>query len=118
MKHMMTSVAIASLLFVGTAIAQGSYVELDDDVQVPAFSMTVDDLEDLDVFNSSGQKIGAVEEVLGTDAQTASAVSVDFKDEVARDDRVVELSNLTSEGRQLVIDLDTAAISQLPVYDD
>jgi hypothetical protein len=118
MKHVTTIATISGLLLTGTAFAQGAYVEIDDDVQVPALSMSVDALEDMDVYNADGRKIGEVEDVLGAETSTATAVSVEFDASVGEDDGVVELSSLTLEGDQLVLGLDEAAIAELPVYRD
>lgn len=118
MKYITTFATISGLLVAGTAHAQATYAELDDDVQVPAFSMSVDALEDMDVYNADGRQIGEVEDVLGIDASTATAVSVDFDDSMAEDDRIVELTSLTLDGDRLVLGLDEAAIGELPVYQD
>ena len=118
MKLTITSAAISALLLAGTAVAQGTYTELEDDVQVSEFSMTVDDLDDMEVHNSAGDEIGEVEEVLGMDDQTATALAVDFNDDVAENDRVVQLTDLSMDGDRLVVGLDNDAISQLEEFDD
>lgn len=111
---------LAGLLSTTAAFAQTAYVEIDDAVMVPTLNVTADALDDMDVYDAAGQKIGDIEEVLGTNAQTPTAVGVDFEDSLVPggDDRVVPLESLTMDGLRVVIALDAAAIAQLPVYDD
>ena len=55
--------------------------------------------------DSTGLIIGEVEGVLGKDNETPTAVSVDLNDDVAENDRVVPLDNLSMSGNQLVINV-------------
>ena len=114
------AIALAGILAASGAFAQTGLVEIDDSVMVPAFNVRADRLDDMDIHDAAGKKIGDIEEVLGSNASTPTAVSVDFDDDaVAGDqDRVVQLSALKANGLQLVLAADAAAIGQLPVYDD
>ncbi|GGD18180.1 PRC-barrel domain-containing protein [Aureimonas glaciei] len=111
---------LAGLLSTTAAFAQAAYVEIDDAVMIPALNVTADALDDMDVYDAAGTKIGDIEEVLGTTAQAPTSVSVDFEDDLVQgdDDRVVPLESLTMDGQRVVLALDAAAITQLTVYDD
>jgi hypothetical protein len=106
--------------FAQTAPAPNALVEIDDAVMIPTLNVSGDALDDMDVYDAAGKKIGDIEEVLGSAAQTPTAVSVDFEDDLVQgdDDRVVPLESLTINGQRVVLALDAAAIAQLPVYDD
>jgi hypothetical protein len=117
MKTMMTSTVIA-LFLAGAASAQQAYVEIDDDVELPSLAVAADDIDDADVYDASGEEVGEVEEVLGMDSQTPSALAIEFEDEVADETRAVPLSDLSMQDDRLVINLDPEAIAQLPTYDD
>lgn len=114
------ALALAGVLVAPGAFAQSALVEIDDAVAIPGLNMTADALDDMDLHDAAGTKIGEVEEVIGTDKQTPTAVSVDFDDRaVAGDkDRVVDLSALKADAGKLMLSMDAAAIGQLPVYDD
>ena len=111
---------IAGLLSTTAAFAQTALVEIDDAVMIPTLNVSADAIDDMDVYDASGKKIGEIEEVLGTSAQAATAVSVDFDDDAifGKDDRVVPLESLTMDGQRLGLALDAAAVAQLPAYND
>lgn len=103
----------------GAAAAQTGLVELRDSVHVAAFGMTVDRIDDLDVF-VDGRKVGDVEEVLGTDASTATALVVDFEDDAGYPDRdaIVPIGRFTLDGNRLVTDVTPAEAASFPEWDD
>ena len=106
-------------LFVGTAFAQTSgLVDIDDDVMVAALNMEADDVDDLDVYDAAGSEIGDVEDVVGTDANTPTALVVDFEgDAYGDEDRVIGLKHFTMAGDRLTLSLDAAAVATMPVDD-
>lgn len=115
------TLAIAALgLVVGAAHAQTKWVEIDDDVQVPALGATADDLDDLDVVDAAGTKLGEVEEVVGVDASAATALVVDFEDIAGYADKdvVVPLDQFSLENGRLVLKADAAAVNGMEVWDD
>lgn len=111
---------IASGLLAGTAMAQTAWVEIDDDnVQVAEFDASVDQVEDWDVY-SAGAKVGEVEEVLGTDATTPTALVVDFDGSGGFEDRdvVIALDQFSWENNQLVLNADAATVAGFEAWND
>ncbi|MCO6390686.1 hypothetical protein GTW25_06545 [Aliihoeflea aestuarii] len=111
---------VASGLLAGTAIAQTAWVEIENDnVQVTEFGASVDQVEDWDVF-AGGAKIGEVEEVVGTDAATPTALVVDFDGSggFADQDLVIPLDQFAWENNQLVLNADAATVGSFEVWDD
>ena len=98
-------------------------VEIDDDFVVPAFNVPVDVLDDYDVYDRNGEYVGEVEDVIGPDAQTATAIVVEFDGPgwfLTDDDveRVVDISEFNIENDRLVIDMTADDARMLPVYKD
>jgi hypothetical protein len=117
--RLMLSTALAVTLALPAA-AQG-LVEIEDDVMVPGFEMTVDQLDDLAVTDPGGVKIGEIEEVLGTNASMPTALVVDFEDsatDLGSEDRVFNLDQLEMVDGQLVLRMPPASVLELPVWDD
>jgi hypothetical protein len=109
----------ASLL--GTAaFAQTAWVEVDDQAMVAPFDANADTVDDWDVHAADGTKIGDIEEVLGTDAQTATALVVDFDGKGGYQDRdvVIPLDQFTWSDNRLVLNADVAAVDAMEVYND
>lgn len=92
--------------------------ELDDSVMVTDWNMSVDDIEDMDVYDSEGTKIGEVENVLGRN-ETAEALVVDFDDDAGYtgEDRIVPLDMLTVSGDRLELSAD-ADVATFEEYND
>ncbi len=112
--------AAAVLLAAGPVSAQSGLIELRDGVTVAAFGITVDRVDDLDVY-VNGRNVGDVEEVLGTDASTATALVVDFDDGAGygdRDDVIVPIGRFRLDGNRLVSDVTPAEVAALPRWDD
>ncbi len=115
------TLAVAALgLVAGAAHAQNKLVELDDKVQVAAFSATVDEIDDMDVVDAAGTKIGEVEEVVGENANTASALVVDFDGTGGFTDQdvVVPLDQFSLENNRLVLKADAATVGGMEVWKD
>lgn len=112
--------AAAILAAAGPAFAQTGLVELRDSVTVPAFGLTVDQVDDLDVV-VDGRVVGDIEEVLGTDANTATALVVDFDDGAGygdRDDVIVPIARFRLDGNRLVTDVTPAEVAAFPTWKD
>ena len=94
----------AALLMSTTAMAQTAahWVEIEDEqLQVPGLNVNVEELDDMDLLTSSGEKVGEVEEVLGIQAGVPSAIEVEIDEGLFIDKTVIfELANLTiADGR-------------------
>ena len=82
----------------GSALAQtAALVDIDDSFVVQPWNMSVDAIDDMNVLGAGGTKVGEVEEVLGTDASTPTALVVDFDDNstYGDDDRIIPLDQFT-----------------------
>lgn len=114
-------IALAATGFMaGAALAQNTWVEIDDRVQVSAFSATVDQVDDWDVYDAAGTEIGEVEEVVGPDASTPTALVVDFEGNAGYADRdvVIPLDQFSRENNRLVLNADPAAVGSMEVWND
>lgn len=102
------------------AFAQNSLVEVDDNVQVTAFSATVDEIDDLDVYNAAGTKIGEVEDMVGTDKSTPTALIIDFEgtEGYADQDVVVPIDQVVWENDRLILSADTDTVNAMEVWKD
>lgn len=120
-KTLAAAALSTALLGTGMAHAQTTpLVEIADATMIPMINANADALEDLHIYNSAGEKIGEIEEVLGTDASTATAVAVDFDNSAGygREDRIVPLDSLSLKGVKLTLASDAAAVGAFPVYND
>jgi len=113
----------AAILMTTAAVAQSStanWIEIEDDaVQVPEFNITVDELEDMDLYTEDGEEVGEVDEVLGTEPGIVSAVAIEI-DEGLFDDKtiILQITDLTvSEGR-LITQMTAQEIEAMPDVGD
>jgi hypothetical protein len=105
------------------ALAQTAWVEVeDDDALVEGFTMTVDDLDDKDVYGPGGEQIGEVEEVLAGPDGVPAAIALETEGflgtGVGGEDVVVPLDQLTQEGGRLVAPITEAYLETLETWDD
>jgi hypothetical protein len=113
----------AALLSGASAFAQGGWGKATDSAMVPAFKMSADDVEDLDVVNAAGDRIGEVEDVLTKDGAPA-ALGVDFKGfsgySPGKDlNVVIPLDDFTLlDKKQLRLKADAAAVKAMETYPD
>ena len=120
---MRTTVLVTLATLISTAVyaqapATPQLIELDDDqTNVTVLGASVDQVEDMDLFDTQGVKLGEVEAVLGTDADTASAVAIDLEN-TDDTDVVISLSDLTLQDGRLVTALTAQALGALPEWDD
>ncbi|UEM24595.1 PRC-barrel domain-containing protein (plasmid) [Skermanella mucosa] len=100
----------------------GGLVELDDDrTDVNWQGRSIDDLEDMDVYNTGGDKIGEVEEVLGDASGRISAVAVEFGGTLGIGDKqvVVPLDRLQlGQDDRLVTDMVEEDLARLQEWED
>ena len=118
--------AFASALLMSTAaLAQSdslsSWVEIEDDsVLIPELNVTVDDLDDMDLYDLSGQEIGEVDDVLGPDAATATAVSIEIEQGFMKGDKevILDVADLAIVDGRLVTDLTAAELDAMAPHED
>ncbi|MCD7107708.1 PRC-barrel domain-containing protein [Rhizobium sp. DKSPLA3] len=123
LKTLITTATLALLSGAGASFAQApatAMVDVSGKTMVPGFNVTADDLESMHVYNATGQKIGEIEDVVGSDKTTPTGVAIDFERDanLGREHRVVALDKIKQDGLRLVVDIDAATAAQLPVYDD
>jgi len=117
-----TFILAVAALFSTAAFAQtaapAGLIELDgDQASAITLGMTIDQLEDMDIFDAQGTKLADVEEVLGTDANTPSAVAIELEgsDDI---DVVLDLSALQLADNRLVTNLSVEELRALPTWND
>jgi hypothetical protein len=117
----MAAVLLSSIS--AAALAQGGWGKAADSAVVPAFGMSADDVEDLDVVNAAGDRIGEVEDVL-TKGGAPAALGVDFKGfsgySPGKDlNVVVPLDEFTLlDKKRLKLKTDPAAVKTMETYPD
>ena len=111
---------VAGGLLTGGAFAQTAWVEIDDEVRVPAFDARADDVDDWDVYDAAGTEIGEVEEVVGPDRQTPAALVVDFEGNAGYADRdvVIPLDQFTRQNDRLVLNAAPDAVGGMETWND
>lgn len=103
------------------ALAQTAWVEIADNVVVTEFNQNVAAIDDWDVMGPDEMKIGEVEDVIGAQAGTATALTVEFEDNAGfgnRDDVIVPLDQFAFADNRLTLNADAAAIGGMDVYND
>ncbi|MBS9720704.1 PRC-barrel domain-containing protein [Tianweitania sp. BSSL-BM11] len=120
-----TSLVLAAAAFASlstAALAQtNTWVEVDDKTIVAPFNVDADRLEDMDVQNEAGQKIGEIEDVIGTERSAATALVVDFDDNAGfgdRDDVIVPLDRFSLNGVNIVLKDNAETVAGYETYKD
>jgi sporulation protein YlmC with PRC-barrel domain len=118
-----TAAAFAALLATThLAGAQDALVEIEnDDVVVSQLNLTVDDIEDMNVVDASGETIGEVEEVLGSTPDgepMALSIEVGGFLGIGSRDAIVMLDQVTLVDGEIVLDMTREQIEGLPVWED
>ena len=87
---------------------------------VEPYGISVDDLEDTDIEDATGNVIGEVDEVLMTPTGEIVAVSAEVGGFLGIGDHevVIELGMLRPEGDRLHVDMTKEEAEALPVWDD
>ena len=123
MKKTISAAALVTFVAAAPALAQSttSYIEIETEDQVVSeLNLTVDQIEDMDVYDASGEEIGEVEEVLGSADGTPTTLAIEvggFLD-IGDTDALVELSEVTVVDDRLQIDMTREEIEALPTWDD
>lgn len=91
----------------------------DDSVVVPQFGLTVDQLDDLDIYTSDGEEIGELEDVYSDAQGNPVAASTDFGGflEIGDKDVLLMLDQMTLDGEVLVVNMTAADVQALPEWD-
>lgn len=114
----LTTVSFAQADWIGS---QAEWMEQDDDLIVQLLSLTVEELEDRDLYDSAGREIGVVEEVIGLGDDTVIGLAVEIDDYARIDDDeevVVPIERVSSDGERLTTDLTLDELRALPKWDD
>ena len=120
MKLRLLVATLALPVFAAPALSQTTWVEVGDQVLVAPFNQSADTVDDWDVYLADGNKIGEVEEVLGADANAATALAIDFdgKHGFADRDVVVPLDQFTWTDNRLVLIADASSVQAMETYND
>jgi opacity protein-like surface antigen len=124
MKKTLTAAALATLMS-SVAFAQAvvvtDYREIDDDAfVVQPWGVTVDALEDMDVYGVNGEEIGDVEEVLVDTSGQVVGMTVEAGGFLGIGDKevVVPLGDFTYADGRLTTALTEEALEALPEWND
>lgn len=124
MKTMLTAAAFAAMLASGAmaqTVVTTDYRVLDDDAfVVQPWNVTVDDLDDMDVYGADGEEVGDVEEVLINASGEVVGITVEVGGflGIGEKEVIVPLSDLNYVNGQLVTALTADALELLPEWDD
>lgn len=117
---LLLGLALGSLMIGGAATAQTAWVEVRDNAHVAAFGAIADQVDDWDVYDASGTEIGEVEEVVGPDAATPTALVIDFEGKAGYADRdvVIPLDQFTRENNRLTLNASPEAVGAMEAWKD
>jgi sporulation protein YlmC with PRC-barrel domain len=125
MKRTLLAAALPLALFAAPAFAQsaatGALVEVEDETQVVgAYNLSVDKVEDMDIYSATGEEIGEVDEVLmNADGQIVALVAeVGGFLGIGDKDVVLQLDQVQLQGDRLTVDMTKEQLEQLPDWDD
>ena len=122
-KHVVLATGFAATL-AATGIAQAQtaqWTEIEDEsMMVPAFNMSVDDMDDMDLYDATGERIGEVDDILIGDDGTTMAASLDVGGflGIGEKDVVLPLDSLRVSEDGLVTNMSKEELESLPEYDD
>lgn len=117
---LLLGLALGSLIAGGAAMAQTAWVEVSDNAHVAAFGAIADQVDDWDVYDASGTEIGEVEEVVGPDAATPTALVIDFEGKAGYADRdvVIPLDQFSRENNRLTLNASPEAVGAMEAWND
>lgn len=124
----LTRSLMAALILMGSAgvaLAQQTGVSglreaEDDNMTVQPFGVTVDRLEDMDLYASGGEDIGEIDEVLADSTGQPAAVVAEVGGFLGVGDKdvVIELDQLSMEGERLTTSMTKEQLEGLPDWED
>lgn len=103
-----------------TAPDMAALVEVEDESRlVESLNLTVDDVEDMDIVDSTGQEIGEVDEVLMDSEGGIVALVADVGGflGVGEKEVVLQLQEVQVQGDQLAVSLTKEQLEALPEWD-
>jgi sporulation protein YlmC with PRC-barrel domain len=123
MMHRYLIITVTLIGAIGLAHAQqpttGSVpplVEVEDEaMMVERFNLSVKQLEDMEIIDSGGKRVGEVEDVLMTPERKITAVAVEV---VGDKEVVVALDQLRHQGDVLMTELTKEQVEALQSWDD
>ena len=101
--------------------ASANLIEVENGaLMVDPLGVRAGELEDMDVYASTGDKIGEVEDVLMTPDGQITSVSVEMGGFLGIDEKEVAMpiADLSKQGDDLVADITEEQAETLPVWDD
>lgn len=115
-------IALAALIAAsGLAQAQQGWTEIDDDtILVQQLGMTIDQVEEGSVYDSTGERIGEVDDVLiGADG-SSMAVSLDVGGfiGIGEKDVVIPVDDLSPTENGFSVNMTREQLEALPEYED
>ena len=120
MHRMILAAASVFLLSGAAANAQTApLVEVNDSVMLMPWNMSADAVEDAKVLQKGdGIELGEVEEVLGTNATTPTALAIEFKGSTTgfTGTKVIPLDRFTPDGNRLTLSTSAAEVASFPEY--
>ncbi|WP_427023378.1 hypothetical protein ACP4J4_12540 [Aureimonas ureilytica] len=120
MHRTLLAAATAVLLSGAAANAQtASLVEVNDNVMLMPWNMSADAVEDAKVLQKGdGIELGEVEEVLGTDANTPTALAVEFKGTTTgfTGTKIIPIDRFAPDGSRLTLSTSAAEVASFPEY--
>ena len=121
---MMYKHVVLACCLVATGIAQAQtaqWTEIEDDsMMIPAFNMSVDEMDGMDLYDASGERIGEVDDILIGDDGSTMAASLDVGGflGIGEKDVVLPLDSLRVSEDGLVTNMSKEELESLPEYDD
>ncbi|MCO5148187.1 MAG: PRC-barrel domain-containing protein [Aquamicrobium sp.] len=117
-RKLLLAMALGGLMTGGAAMAQAALVEVNSNVHVAAFGAIADQVDDWDVYDASGTEIGEVDEVVGSDAGTPTALVIDFDGKAGYADRdvVIPIDQFTRENNRLTLNASPDAVGAMETW--
>jgi sporulation protein YlmC with PRC-barrel domain len=100
--------------------ATGVHEAEDKSVMVAPFNISIDDLEEMEIYGPNGEEVGEVDAVLVDAAAQPVAVAAEVGGllGMGEQDVVIALDQLTQDGDHLKVNLTKEQIGALPEFDD
>lgn len=105
-----------------TALAEKNWVKVGENVTVAPYNLPADAVDEMDVVDAAGRKIGEVDEVIGPTKTEATALTIDLTDNAGLDDRdgdiIVPLAGVQLLGDRLQLIGDAKTLKGYKIYAD
>lgn len=104
----------------GASAVSGLREAEDDNMTVQPFGVTVDRLEDMDLYAPGGEEVGEIDEVLVDSTGQPAAVVAEVGGFLGVGDKdvVIELDQLSMEGERLTTGMTKEQLEALPDWED